>query len=54
MALLISSALAVGYPGEPHLHPTIHFAPSYVADVGGWHDVAGAITHNGLHHVYQW
>lgn len=20
---------------------------------GGWHDIAGAITHNGVHHVYQ-
>ena len=40
-------------PPPPHLIPTIHFAPNYVFEQGNWHDIAGAITHNGVHHVYQ-
>eukprot|EP00746_Dinoflagellata_sp_MGD_P011342 gnl/MRDRNA2_/MRDRNA2_123742_c0_seq1.p1 gnl/MRDRNA2_/MRDRNA2_123742_c0~~gnl/MRDRNA2_/MRDRNA2_123742_c0_seq1.p1 ORF type:complete len:551 (+),score=93.20 gnl/MRDRNA2_/MRDRNA2_123742_c0_seq1:62-1714(+) len=43
----------ISYPGPPHVHPALHFAPSYVSDVGGWHDIAGALTHKGVHHVYQ-
>ena len=41
------------FPGPILLHPKIHFAPAYVSTVGGWHDIAGAITHNGIHHIYQ-
>ena len=41
------------YPGDARLHPKIHFTPPYVSMRGGWHDIAGAITHNGVHHVYQ-
>ena len=52
-AHLLSVSLVVAFPGEAFLHPTIHFTPSYVSDKGGWHDVAGAITHNGVHHIYQ-
>eukprot|EP00937_MAST-01D_sp_MAST-1D-sp2_P007435 g7435.t1 len=40
-------------PTPPHLTPTIHFAPPPVYYGGGWHDIAGAITHNGVHHIYQ-
>ena len=43
----------VGYPGSSYLHPKIHFTPSVVSDQGGWHDIAGCITHKGVHHVYQ-
>ena len=32
--------------------PTLHFFPSW-DDGPGWHDVAGAITHLGIHHVFQ-
>jgi hypothetical protein len=45
--------LAVAFPGDVHLHPKIHFTPTYVSDSGGWHDIAGAITHNEVHHIYQ-
>eukprot|EP00937_MAST-01D_sp_MAST-1D-sp2_P000575 g575.t1 len=41
------------FPGPENLHPKIHFTPHYVSQQGGWHDVAGAITHNGVHHIYQ-
>ena len=41
------------FPGPELLHPKIHFTPPYVSERGGWHDIAGAITHNGLHHIYQ-
>ncbi len=41
------------YPGPQLLHPKIHFTPSYVSLSGGWHDIAGAITHNSVHHIYQ-
>ena len=33
--------------------PTLHFAPPVVYRSGGWHDIAGAVTHNGVHHIYQ-
>eukprot|EP00729_Bicosta_minor_P013435 gene13435-8674_t len=42
-----------GFPGDPMLHPGIHFTPIVVSLEGGWHDIAGAITHNGVHHIYQ-
>ena len=45
--------LATSYPGDAHLHPTLHFTPSYISDRGGWHDIAGAITHKGVHHIFQ-
>ena len=41
------------FPGPELLHPKIHFTPPYVSMSGGWHDIAGAITHNGVHHIYQ-
>lgn len=40
-------------PGPLHVKPKIHFAPRPIRDGGGWHDIAGALTHNGLHHIYQ-
>ena len=43
----------ISYPGDAHLHPTIHFAPDVVANQGGWHDIAGAFTSNGIHHIFQ-
>eukprot|EP00930_Biecheleria_cincta_P099284 TRINITY_DN90919_c0_g1_i1.p1 TRINITY_DN90919_c0_g1~~TRINITY_DN90919_c0_g1_i1.p1 ORF type:complete len:560 (-),score=74.14 TRINITY_DN90919_c0_g1_i1:215-1810(-) len=45
--------MAAAFPGPEHLHPAIHFAPSYVSEQGGWHDIAGALTHKGVHHIYQ-
>ena len=41
------------FPGPELLHPKVHFTPPYVSKQGGWHDIAGAITHNGLHHIFQ-
>jgi hypothetical protein len=41
------------YPGADYLHPKIHFAPDYVAMKGSWHDIAGCVTHHGVHHVFQ-
>ena len=45
--------LARAFPGPAYLHPTVHFAAPWVANGGGWHDVAGAFTHLGTHHVFQ-
>lgn len=53
LALASLVAGIVAYPGPAHLHPTIHFAPDYVAQDNGWHDIAGALTHKGVHHIYQ-
>ncbi|GMI60365.1 hypothetical protein ScalyP_jg6725 [Parmales sp. scaly parma] len=50
-AALLSVASA--YPGEEFLHPTIHFSHSAVANGGGWHDIAGAFTNKGKHHIFQ-
>lgn len=51
--LAIVTAAAVTFPGPDHLKPAVHFAPTVVSDRGGWHDIAGAFTHKGLHHIYQ-
>ena len=53
LASLAAAASDPVFPGDPHLAPTIHFTPPYVSMAGGWHDVAGAVTHNGIHHIYQ-
>eukprot|EP00937_MAST-01D_sp_MAST-1D-sp2_P000381 g381.t1 len=42
-----------GPPPPPHLYPRVHFAPDCVYNGGGWHDIAGALTNNGVHHVFQ-
>jgi len=46
-------AVTAAFPGDSFLHPTIHFASNAVSNSGGWHDVAGALTHKGVHHVFQ-
>ena len=51
LASLLHASLS--FPGPVHLHPQIHFAPSVVSEHGGWHDIAGAFTHKGLHHIFQ-
>jgi hypothetical protein len=40
------------YPGADFLHPKIHQSPDCL-HLGGWHDVAGALTFEGEHHVFQ-
>lgn len=40
------------YPGASYLHPKIHNSPNCL-NIGGWHDIAGALTHKGIHHVFQ-
>lgn len=40
------------YPGNEWLHPKIHQSPDCL-HLGGWHDVAGALTFKGEHHVFQ-
>eukprot|EP00658_Telonema_sp_P-2_P004396 TRINITY_DN11645_c0_g1_i15.p1 TRINITY_DN11645_c0_g1~~TRINITY_DN11645_c0_g1_i15.p1 ORF type:complete len:585 (+),score=135.33 TRINITY_DN11645_c0_g1_i15:101-1855(+) len=40
------------YPGVDFLHPKIHQSPDCL-HLSGWHDVAGAITVGGEHHVFQ-
>ena len=40
------------YPGNAWQHPKIHQSPDCL-HVGGWHDVAGALTLNGGHHIFQ-
>ena len=84
ISLSLGMALAQ-FPGDPRLHPGIHFTTAVVSTSGGtcpklwlivyrnfkalrqrkanahlasfppagWHDIAGAITHNGVHHIYQ-
>ena len=39
VALAAATAVA-DFPGDPHLHPTIHFTPAVVSMQGGWHDIA--------------
>ena len=51
---MISAALLVtSFPGPQHLHPTVHYARGLVSQQGGWHDIAGAITSKGVHHIFQ-
>lgn len=40
------------YPGPNYTHPLLHHSPDCLHD-GGWHDVAGALTLRGRHHVWQ-
>jgi hypothetical protein len=40
------------YPGDEWLHPKIHNSPNCLHE-GGWHDIAGALSHRGTHHVFQ-
>lgn len=42
----------IPYPGPTYLHPTIHNSPSCL-HLGGWHDIAGALSYLGTHHVFQ-
>ena len=37
------------YPGPAHMHPRLHYAP--LNQSAG--DIAGALSHDGLHHVWQ-
>ena len=48
--LLVGAARA--YPAN--LDPiAIHYSSATTGDRTGWHDIAGAITHKGVHHVFQ-
>ena len=40
------------YPGKPWQIPKVHHSPNCLHD-HGWHDVAGALTFKGEHHVFQ-
>lgn len=40
------------YPGPAYLAPKIHNSPSCLHKEG-WHDIAGALTVQGTHHVFQ-
>ena len=40
------------YPGPAFIAPKIHHSPDCLHE-GGWHDVAGALTFKGTHHVWQ-
>ena len=57
--LFVLSALAskprlAAFPGPAHLAPSIHFSPDYLSQVvNNWHDVAGAFTHRGVHHIWM-
>ena len=54
MAGLMAGAASGGFPGPVHLHPRIHYAPPCVNDPGGnSRDIAGALTHGSMHHVFQ-
>ena len=51
--LVLTSALAPAFPGPEYLRPTIHFTRDEVSEFAAWHDIAGAFTHRGVHHIYQ-
>ena len=38
------------YPGNAWQHPKIHQSPDCL-HLGGWHDMAGALTYKGEHHA---
>lgn len=40
------------YPGPDFTHPKIRQSPDCLHH-GGWHDMAGALTFNGVHHAFQ-
>jgi len=40
------------YPGPTYLAPKIHNSPACLHH-NGWHDIAGALTFKGTHHVFQ-
>jgi hypothetical protein len=39
-------------PPPPHFKPRVHHSPECL-QFGGWHDIAGALTFKGTHHVFQ-
>ena len=41
----------VPWPGELWARPRIHYSPPCMR-LGGWHDIAGALTYKGAHHVF--
>ena len=49
---LAFSGRASSYPGAAWLAPRIHHSPDCLHKTG-WHDVAGALTFKGTHHVFQ-
>ena len=51
--MLSAALLVTSFPGPQHLHPTVHYARGLVSQQGGWHDIAGAITSKGVHHIFQ-
>ena len=50
--VVCAAALLRGAALAPLASGSVHFTRSCLAR-GGWHDVAGAITINGTHHVFQ-
>jgi len=40
------------YPGPEYTHPKLHQSPDCL-HIGGWHDMAGALTFKGVHHAFQ-
>eukprot|EP00040_Diaphanoeca_grandis_P043581 m.9702 g.9702 ORF g.9702 m.9702 type:complete len:637 (-) comp7875_c0_seq1:107-2017(-) len=42
----------IPYPGANYTHPKIHQSPDCLHD-HGWHDMAGALTFDGVHHAFQ-
>ena len=52
VAPLAFSGRASSYPGAAWLAPRIHHSPDCLHKTG-WHDVAGALTFKGTHHVFQ-
>lgn len=42
--------VSTSYPAPDWQVPTIHNVPSCLHEPN-WHDIAGALTFNGLHHV---
>mmetsp|Transcript_73233 Transcript_73233/g.156902 ORF Transcript_73233/g.156902 Transcript_73233/m.156902 type:complete len:531 (-) Transcript_73233:48-1640(-) len=51
LALCATAAYAT-YPGPAWIAPKIHHSPDCLHKPG-WHDVAGALTFKGTHHVFQ-
>ena len=47
-----SEPTVAGYPGPAWVAPKLHHSPDCLHHAS-WHDVAGALTFKGTHHVFQ-
>ena len=48
---VVGGSCVMPYPGNEWNHPKIHQSPDCL-HLGGWHDMAGALTFKGMHHAF--